>query len=126
MKKNEKFGFIDRLNNIVIPIEYYSVTWFSGGLAVVNNDDKFMIINRSNQVVKELDYAMVFPFINGLALVYDNGKHGFIDKNGDVAIELDYDDVPFIDPFKDGTAYVKKDGEWFYINRQGKRVEKKF
>ena len=116
------------MNNIVIPIEYQSITWFSGDLAVVKKDNKFMIINRSNQVIKQLNHAVVYPFINGLALVHDIGennysKDGFIDTEGDIVIPLIYDDIPFLYPFSDGTAYVQKDGEWFYINRQGKRLE---
>ena len=55
---------------------------------------------------------MVFPFINGLALVYDDNNFGFINTSGNVVIDFKYDSVPPAHPFRDGTAYVQKDGEW--------------
>ena len=83
----------------------------------------FYFINRSNEIVLNFDYRMVFPFINGLALVYDDNNFGFINTSGNVVIDFKYDSVPPAHPFRDGTAYVQKDGEWFYIDKQGKRLK---
>ena len=119
-------------------MEYSKANPFSNELALVEKEgidspflivkDKsagnFYFINKSNEIVLNLDYGMVFPFINGLAAVYNDGKVGFINTLGEVAIGFEYDSVPLANSFSDGTAYVQKDNEWFYIDREGNRVEK--
>lgn len=55
----------------------------------------------------------------GLLPVRRNGKFGYLDYTGKEAIPFDYDQAG---PFKAGAAYVKQDGEYFMINRQGQRI----
>ena len=43
-----------------------------------------------------------------------------LDKNGKEIIPLTYEAA---EDFNDGRARVKKDGEWFYIDYNGNRIE---
>lgn len=58
-------------------------------------------------------------FSEGLAAVEKNSKAGFVDKSWRLVIPPVYD---FVFPFNGGQALAKKDGQWFFINRSGKRV----
>jgi len=48
---NNKYGSINRNNEIVIPIEYDWVGQFKEGLCPVRKDDKWGIINKFNEIV---------------------------------------------------------------------------
>lgn len=50
-----------------------------------------------------------------------DGKCGFIDQTGEVVIPLIYDDACYFN--KDGKAKVKLNGETFFIDLKGNRVE---
>lgn len=58
-------------------------------------------------------------FSEGLAAVEKDAKAGFVDKYWRLVIPPVYD---FVFPFNGGQALAKKDGQWFFINRSGKRV----
>lgn len=49
--KNDKWGFINKNNEIVIPLIYDDVDGFSEGLAKVEKDGKTFIINKQGQKV---------------------------------------------------------------------------
>ena len=50
-----------------------------------------------------------------------NGKWGFIDQAGEEVIPFIYDDARYFN--KDGKAKVKLNGETFFIDVKGNRVE---
>ena len=65
------------------------------------------------------DYAHAFSV--GLALVRLNGWWGYVDKTGKEVIPFIYDDARYFN--KDGKAKVKLNGETFFIDVKGNRVE---
>ena len=65
-------------------------------------------------------YSTSYPyFAEGLMNVAKAGKWGFIDKTGKVVIPFQYDHAS---AFYKNATLVKKNNEWFYINRQGKKI----
>ena len=75
-----------------------------------------------------MKYGDTRDFSEELAAVFLNRKWGFVDKNGDVVIPFIYDgdkdffwDTEYV--FKNGKANVKEEGKWFYIDKQGNRVD---
>ncbi len=66
------------------------------------------------------DYRISYPyFADGLMNVAKAGKWGFIDKAGKVVIPFQYDHAS---AFYKSVALIKKNNEWYYINRQGKKI----
>lgn len=47
------------------------------------------------------------------------GKRGIIDKKGEIVVPFIYD---YLQNFEDGFALGKRDGHYFFINRNGKEV----
>lgn len=103
---NDKFGYIDKQNKIVIPLAYSRVEDFYNGQAIVyNQDGKELEIdkNGSLHLIKE----------------ERNGKYGYVDYHGNVVIPFVYEEVM---GFSEGLCAVKKEGKWGYINREGNVV----
>lgn len=71
VKKNGKYGFINRHNQVVIPFIYSDVhESFSEGLAPVSFDGfSFGYINQQGEPVISFRYSQPTPFRNGLAFV---------------------------------------------------------
>ncbi|MFB2539539.1 MULTISPECIES: WG repeat-containing protein [unclassified Acinetobacter] len=76
--KNDKWGFIDSKGNIVIPLQFDSVTGFTEGVA---------------QVMKKT------------SMISDDYKIAFINQSGKLITGFDYDDAGLLD---EGFAWVKK------------------
>ncbi|MDE6321190.1 MAG: WG repeat-containing protein [Muribaculaceae bacterium] len=117
VKKDGKWGYINKSEEIVIPLIYDNAGAFSEGLAAVKKDGKYGFINKSGDVVIPFLYGGCFPFRNGTAAVSIGGKHGHINTSGDIVIPLSYDHA---DPFFDGMAKVKKGGKYGYVDKSGK------
>lgn len=92
-QKNDKWGYIDKNNNIKIPFEYEGLERFTKYELVPAQQGNFWgLINRSNQwVVKPIYDNMMFAFQDGLLRVEKDGLVGFLNKKGDVFIELKYE-----------------------------------
>ena len=142
MKKNGKWGFINKSGEIIVPLEYERVDAFSDGIAWVYKDTKFALVNTSGEVTALSDeyspgskkYDIFYPsdytyagkFIDGVSLIRRNEKsegslfgddyYGFIDKSGKVVISPIYDDVC---EFENGFARVRKDDKWGVMNISG-------
>lgn len=97
--------------------------YFSEGLLAVYGDDGIGFVNSDGKLIIPCKYSTLSEtgvlFKDGLVSVYNGEKCGYIDKTGKVAIPYAYDDAT---PFSEGLAAVEKDGKWFYINTEGKKV----
>lgn len=130
LRKNGKYGFMDTLGQIVIPLEYEYAQTFQQGMALVKKDGKYGFISTDNQAITAFKYDMpsgreIGKFQENLAPVYQknknqSGKWGFIDPKGKEIIACKYDDII---PFFNGLArvYIRKGSHWYsgYIDKQG-------
>ena len=149
---NDKYGFINRKGQEVIPLLYEGYPHFSDGLAAVSINDLYGFIDKTGKVVIPLQYKDVYSFYDGLAQIRVNGKSGCINHKGETVIPMIYDEIlvgegvlgviddekgQFLDlkgnvlfpevyedlyGFSDGAALVKQNGNWFFIDKQGKRL----
>lgn len=129
-----KKGFIDNKGNEVTGFVYESTYSFSGGMAMVSQNKKIGFVNEEIKFVVPPSYDDGHSFNVGLAPVNigatgtevwnkKGGKWGYIDNTGTVVVPIIYDEAL---PFRDsGIASVKLNGEQFFINKQGKRVNEK-
>jgi hypothetical protein len=131
VRRNDKWGFIDRKGNIVIDFQYEedrrrefdkdlklntdsldalpkaiyrNVGFFHDGLASIQKDSLFGFINLENEIVIEPIFKKIRYFSEGLAgASLDGIKWGFINKEGIFVIEPQYF---FVDAFKHGICGV--------------------
>lgn len=81
---DEKCGYIDTKNNIVIDFKYDLAMSFSEGLAVVEKGGKCGYINNKGEVVIPFIYDAATKFEEGEGKVKKDGKWGTIDTSGNV------------------------------------------
>ena len=130
--KNEKFGFVDKMGNMIVPAKYDDVADFKEGRAWVANrgeDDQYRCgyIDLEGKEVIPIKYkvssvegANKISFSEGLAAVpmrtdnYDSPIYGYIDKMGNEVISAKFS---IAGDFKNGIASVDLDK---YIDKTGK------
>ena len=76
VQKGEKFGFVNRQGEEVIPPVYDCATSFSEGLACVFKGDVCGYIDKTGNVVVDFKFDAGTPVINGECRVKKNGKWG--------------------------------------------------
>lgn len=70
-QKDNKMGFLDRSNKVVIPAMYYNFSAFSNGLAAVKISEtgKYGFIDKNNKMVIAAEYEDANPFFGGFTSV---------------------------------------------------------
>ena len=76
VQKDEKFGFVNRQGEEVIPLIYDCATSFSEGLACVFKGDTCGYIDKEGNVVIDFKFDAGTPVINGECRVKKGGKWG--------------------------------------------------
>lgn len=115
---NDKYGFVDKDGNEVVPPKYDEVGEFIEGLVAVQLDGKWGFVNKKGRNVIPPKYNFVWYFSEGLAPVL-KGKWGFVNKRGEEVIPLKYNKISF---FYDGLAKVWLNGKELLIDKQGEVV----
>lgn len=132
IRQSDKFGYIDRNGNIVIPPKFGYADDFHEGMAVVREDYLFGpygFINTSGELVIDYLYENVSCFSDGLAFAtsydYETDTYisGFIDKTGNMKIKLESEYPSF---FSEGLARYDdlKSSKSGYVDTNGKIVIK--
>lgn len=123
-----KYGFIDKSGEAVIHFRYDKVQSFSGGLAAVSIDGLWGYIDKKGKEIIpiKLKYDAVFPFRGGLACVELGRKFGFINNEGKEVISVIYEFCIYtlaIGFMNGETCRVKLNDEYFWIDKNGNRVD---
>lgn len=102
----QRYGYLDRNGQEVIPARYLEGTDFRDGKAVVKRKEKeYALINRAGDVLTVYPFAYVGPPGDGL-LAYQaelSGKYGYILEKGVIAISPRFTGAQ---PFEEGRAVV--------------------
>lgn len=117
VEKDDKYGFIDKNGNVVIPLKYDRAGSFHEGLAPVCIGDKWGFIDKSGKVVIPMKYDAVEYFHNGGAIAMIKGKFGMIDKNGKTIAQFIYDNL-----VPGELNYCIKDYRLGFLDDNGKTV----
>ncbi len=115
-------GYIDRLQNLKIPMTLEICAEFHEGLAISKepgSTSKLQFINAGGKMVITGDWNQVNPFHNGRAQVWKDQKVGFIDKSGRVVVPIQYKSAG---DFFEGLAAVREKNLVGYINSSGTMV----
>ena len=114
IRLNNKFGYIDREGEKVIPAKYDGAWAMSEGLGLVQKDGKWGFIDKNGEVIIPLKYEDAQSFSEGLAAVEIDNKWGYINKEGEINIIPEFDAAS---SFSQNLAPVKRQGKWGYINK---------
>ncbi len=120
VKKDNKWGFIDKLGNEIIPLIYDKVGFsINDDLIPVMKSKKWGFINRKNEIIIPFVYDEAHAFMDGLAFVKKEKNYGCIDKknNTKIPFNLEKTGFPF---FTNKMALFKKDNKYGFINKNGK------
>ncbi|WP_046216682.1 WG repeat-containing protein, partial [Paenibacillus wulumuqiensis] len=81
---NDKYGFIDKTGEFVIPPTYYQLFDFSEDLAAfrLKTAGKWGFINPDNEVVIKPKFQSVSNFSEGISAVELKDSYGYIDRQG--------------------------------------------
>lgn len=125
-KSNEKWGFMDKNENVIIePIYKELVDIFRGDYAVVNKEGKYKeveFIDKKGNIAFGQKFWGAKSFTEGLApAAIGLYKWGFINTEGKMVIEPTFKEVDY---FYEGFARAKKDDEWGLIDKKGNWVIK--
>lgn len=119
VRKNNKWGFINKSGEEVVKPIYDDVRGFSEGLASVKNNSKWGFINKAGEEIVRPIYDFADGFNEGLARVCENDKYGFINKEGEEVVKPIYD---FACSFNEGIAPVRKNKKWGFINKAEEEI----
>ena len=129
VKKNEKYGYLDRCGRLVIPHIYDSASNYINGVAIVRINDEYKIIDKTGKVVANINRQAnpskpnfeesLSDFFDNLALVIINKKYGYINRQGIIAIEAKF---TYARDFHEGLAWVELNNKKAYIDTKGKII----
>lgn len=92
------------------------------GLRLVRSNGLYGYINAKGDRITDIIYQEAMDFSEARAAVKLQDTWGFLDRNGLMVIPLKYEQVKI--SFKNGAAFVKQNGQFFYINPDGNCVDK--
>jgi hypothetical protein len=116
-----KFGYINKVGQIVIPAKFDKVRDFKEGLATIGINDKFGCINKLGEIVIPVKYDYIGEFKDGLAYLNIDERYGFIDRTGKIVIPTIFESVG---GFHEGLAAVRVNSLYGFINKMGEIVIK--
>ena len=122
VKRNGKWGGIDKTGRLVTPLGKYEQLQFVPelGLWLMKREGKWGFMDKAGGVVIKPQWQDGgIDWKEGLAAVVRDGKFGFIDKTGKVVIPPEWDMVA---SFSEGLAGVVRNGEFAFFDRTGKVV----
>lgn len=119
IKRDNKFGFINKKNELIIPCIYDKASNFDNGYAIVKLKNKEFLIDNEGKVFNS-KYKIISSFKENKAIVKSKKKYGFIDKHDNLIIDLIFDDV--FGHFVNGFCLVKLNGKYGLINLDGKKI----
>jgi hypothetical protein len=134
VKKNKKFGFVNRSGKLVIPIQFDNNSDFqNSGLALVKKNHKFGFIDSSGREIIPLNYQDASDStIDSLLILKEKGKWAFFDSYGKQKSDFIYNEIALTNInikgndestfWKNGLILVRKNNQIAYLDKNLKEV----
>ncbi len=117
--KNGQYGYVDKLNNVVIPFQFDFATDFIAGRAIVEVGGKSGVINRSGKFILPLEFIDLGQYSEGLIYGSKDSMYAYYDIYGRKVISERFTDVF---PFSKGRAKVVVNEKQAFIDTSGNFV----
>jgi len=121
VRKNNKFGYINKVGEVIIDFCFDFASDFIDGLARVQYNGQWAYIDVKGNIIFTLECDICTNFSEGFAALKKEKKWGYIDKTGEVALSFSYYDARV---FENGIALVQESdkSKGVFINKQGNIV----
>ncbi len=119
VKVGGRWGYMDRLGQLIIPPQFEEAGWFSGGAAAVKRDGRWGYIDRTGRLFVEPQFDQASSFSRGLAPVKVGDLWGYVDRTGRMAIAPQFE---MAYPFWDTITAARLGGRWVVIDVTGRVV----
>lgn len=116
VKINNRFGFVDNQNRLLVANRYENVGDFHDGMAAVKLLGKWGFIDKNEQLVIQPQYIKVGNFSNGVVAVKNSKGMGIINKEGKPLSRFDYDEVKLQE---NGKFLIQKNGKFGLLAQDG-------
>lgn len=111
----------DRYGRLLLRSEYEYIGGFWGKhYSTFRQGGKMGILDDNFHIICQPEYDHIGPFYDGRAWVIKGQKGGFVNSAFRLVIPIEYDCV---EAYALGFTRVEKDGEAFYIDVHGKRIQ---
>lgn len=128
----EKFGYINKNDEVVIPFIYDDAQVFNRGRAEVVLDgermcidDKGRVIFKFSDIARDYNVEELLVWQDDLICVVRDGKMGYVDVRGNTVVPFIYDD-PWEEGYpdfpSDGLIHVRRGGRHGYVDLSGNEV----
>lgn len=126
VKKEDKFGYVNRKGIEVIPVIYKQVSYRSGnnGLIWVYINDRYGFVDSTNKEIIPIKYQWLdSEFKNGAAMAKLNGKYGLINEQGEEIIPTEYNNLEIIRKGGEIISFiVEKESKYMLIDKSNKSL----
>lgn len=116
---DEKWGYVDKDGNEVVPCIYEEAEPFSEGMARVGKGGKFGYIDTDGRRVVPCEYDYAYSFSEGLGKVMIGNKYGLVDRNGKEVLPCEYHSIY---QFYEGFAISVKTYSLGITDKDGKEL----
>lgn len=118
VKLNNKWGQIDKLGNIILPIRYENIGATLKDNYRVEINGKYGVMNNYKKLT-EVKYDSIGAFEKEFTMVKIGNKFGFIDSLGKELAPITYD---YANAFSEGFASIFHKGHWSFLNTKGEEL----
>ncbi|WP_435315374.1 WG repeat-containing protein [Cellulophaga fucicola] len=110
-KQKEKYGIIDKNNNIVIPLVYDYISGTYDDKLIVQINNKAKVINLENKIILNTNFESISkPDYNNNHLVKKDFRQGIMNKNGKLLIPVKYKEIRIRNSLNAYFVYEDKEG----------------
>jgi hypothetical protein len=133
VEQQNKWGYLDKTGQLIIPFKFDYATDFSEGLAAVEIKGKCGYIDKTGEFVIPPRFHWGYPFSEGLAVAvmrhFDQkgnitfNKFGYIDRSGKMVIQPQgVVSAKWLSNFSEGLACLRQNDKFGFIDKTGRQV----
>jgi len=118
LKRDNKWGYLDKLNKQAIEFKFDAAAAFANGVAIVKLGTTYNIIDGRGKTLLDTGYDRLVRDVDDRVMIYrKNSKYGLLSEGGNQITGPIYDS--FIGLFTDGRLAVKSGVKYGYIDKTG-------
>lgn len=119
VKRDGKWGFIDRTGGLFVATQYDTVSYCSQGRAAVWLKGRWAYVDMAEKLIAQPYYDSVSLYIDSSAIVKRDGKYGMLDYNGTEIAAAKYSRMKRIGT---GLYLVERNRKQGIMNSRGREV----